>query len=571
MALLPALFLGLFANLFLALPAAQAAEQAADASAAAATDDEAVVTVFDRPIAVFRAPLFGLSPAARASRTQGAIRELLARGGPGVVTAQKEPQGNVVLIDGALALILTQQDVDTVRRETLDAATQASVAALTNAIAETREARDRGKLLRALGFSALATLLFLLAAWGVLRARNALAARTGRLLEHAAERARLDQQPLWEATRAHAFGSWLVRSIAWLLLALLSYQWLVFVLQQFPATRVRGEQMGDFVLALLEDIGAGAVRALPDLIVAGVIFLLARALIVTLRPLFDRVEQGDASTAWLDRDMARPTRRLVSVAIWLFAIVMAYPYLPGSQSEAFKGMSVLVGLMITLGGSSLIGQGFSGLILMYSRVLRPGEFVRIGDQQGTVVELGTFTTRIRTGLGQEVTLPNSSILGQTTINYSRTVRGQGYILDTTLTIGYDTPWREVQAILLEAARRTEGVRADDPAPRVIQTALTDYAVEYRLVCHATPERPQARAEVMHALHANVLDVFNEHGVQIMSPHYEADPEQPKIVGAGHPYAAPARRPATEGAAAEGPAETIPVRPPSTAARPPAAP
>jgi hypothetical protein len=172
MALLPALFLGLFATLFLALPAAQAAEPAAD-TAAGATDDEAVVTVFDRPIAVFRAPLFGLSPAARASRTQGAIRELLARGGPGVVTAQKEPQGNVVLIDGALALVLTPQDVDTVRRETLDAATQASVAALTNAIAETREARDRGKLLRALGFSALATLLFLLATWGVLRARNA--------------------------------------------------------------------------------------------------------------------------------------------------------------------------------------------------------------------------------------------------------------------------------------------------------------------------------------------------------------------------------------------------------------
>jgi small-conductance mechanosensitive channel len=182
-----------------------------------------------------------------------------------------------------------------------------------------------------------------------------------------------------------------------------------------------------------------------------------------------------------------------------------------------------------------------------------------------------FTTRIRTGLGQEVTLPNAVILGQTTINYSRTVRGRGYILDTTVTIGYDVPWREVQAILLEAAQRTEGVRADDPAPRVFQTALTDYAVEYRLVCHATPERPQARAEVMHALHAHVLDVFNEHGVQIMSPHYEADPDQPKIVGPGHPYAAPARRPATEGAAAEGTAETIPVRPPSTAARPPAAP
>ena len=549
----------------MALPAAGAPAQAAAQAASAPAADEAVVTVFERPVAVFRAPFLGVPPAGRAARTQNAIRELLARGGPGVVTVQPEPQGNVVMIDGALALVLIPQDVDAMRRETLEGATQASVAALTRAVAETREARDRGQLLRALGFSALGTVLFLLAIWGVVRARHALSARTGRLLEHAADRARLAQQPLWEATRLHAFGNWLVRAVSWFLLAMLSYQWVVFLLRQFPATRVRGEQLGDFVLGLLQDIGSGAVHALPDLIVAGVIFLLARAFIVTLHPLFDRLEQGQATAAFLDRDLVRPTRRLVSVAVWLLALVMAYPYLPGSQSEAFKGMSVLVGLMITLGGSSLIGQAFSGLILMYSRVLRPGEYVRINDQEGTVVDLGMFTTRLRTGLGQEVTLPNAVILGHTTINYSRTVRGRGYILDTTVTIGYDVPWREVQAILLEAAQRTEGVRRDDPAPRVFQTALSDFYVEYRLVCQATPERPLARAEVMHTLHANVLDVFNEHGVQIMSPHYYADPAEPKLVAPAHPYAAAGRR-----QPAGGGAEGIAVRP-VAAARPPDAP
>lgn len=551
--------------MWMALPAAAAPEQAAAAAASAPAGDEAVVTVFDRPIAVFRASFLGVPPAGRAARTQGAIRELLAQGGPGVVTVQPEPQGNVVMIDGALALILTPQDVDAMRRETLDGATQATVAALTRAVADTREARDRGQLMRALGFFALGTVLYLLAIWGVVRARHALSLRTGRLLEHAADRARLAQQPLWEATRLHAFGNWLVRAASWFLVAILSYQWLVYSLRQFPATRVRGEQLGDFVLDLLEGVGAGAVQALPDLIVAGVIFLLARAFIVTLHPLFDRLEQGQATTSLLDRDLVRPTRRLVSVAVWLFAVVMAYPYLPGSQSEAFKGMSVLVGLMITLGGSSLIGQAFSGLILMYSRVLRPGEYVRISDQEGTVVDLGMFTTRLRTGLGQEVTLPNALILGQTTVNYSRTVRGRGYILDTTVTIGYDVPWREVQAILLEAAQRTEGVRREDPAPRVFQTALSDFYVEYRLVCQATPERPQARAEVMHAMHAHVLDVFNEHGVQIMSPHYYADPPEPKVVAPAHPYAGPGRR-----RPAGGGAEAIPVRPVAQV-RPPEAP
>jgi len=206
---------------------------------------------------------------------------------------------------------------------------------------------------------------------------------------------------------------------------------------------------------------------------------------------------------------------------------MAYPYLPGSDSDAFKGVSVLVGVMITLGGSSLIGQGASGLILMYSRTLRVGEYVRISDQEGTVTEMGAFTTKIRTGLGEEVTVPNAVVLGTTTKNYSRAVKGAGYVLDTVVTIGYDTPWRQVQSLLLAAASRTEGV-LPDPEPRVFQTALSDFYVEYRLVTQAVPELPRPRAEVLSALHANVLDVFNEAGVQIMSPHYLADPAEPKV-------------------------------------------
>ena len=144
------------------------------------------------------------------------------------------------------------------------------------------------------------------------------------------------------------------------------------------------------------------------------------------------------------------------------------------------------------------------------------------------------------------------------------MKGRGYILDTIVTIGYDVPWREVEAILVDAAHRTEGVRTD-PAPRVFQTALSDFYVEYRLVCQATPERPLARAEVLHMLHANVLDVFNEHGVQIMSPHYFADPAGAKVVPANHAYAAPPR-PLPSGAGAE----AVPAHA-AAAARPPTAP
>lgn len=207
---------------------------------------------------------------------------------------------------------------------------------------------------------------------------------------------------------------------------------------------------------------------------------------------------------------------------------MAYPYIPGSSTDAFKGVSVLLGLMISIGASGVVGQAASGLILMYTRSFRTGEYVKIADYEGTVVEMGMFTTRIRTGLGVELEVPNAFALSNVSRNYSRAVKGDGVVLDTTVTIGYDAPWRQVQSMLIEAAHRTPGT-VRDPEPRVFQTALSDFYVEYRLVCQAVPGDPRSRAELLSALHANVQDAFNENGVQIMSPHYLGDPAEPKIV------------------------------------------
>ena len=289
-------------------------------------------------------------------------------------------------------------------------------------------------------------------------------------------------------------------------------------------------------------LGSGVVGAVPDLVIAVAIFLIARTVIAMLRPFFLRVEtHGTRERNWLDADTARPTRRLFNGAVWIFALVMAYPYLPGADSEAFKGMSLLLGVMITIGGSSVFGQAASGLVLMYSRTIRVGEYVRIDQHEGTVTELGMFTTRVRTGLGEELTLPNSLVLGLVTKNYSRAVQGQGFVLDTTLTIGYDTPWRQVEALLVEAARRTPGV-LNDPPPRVFHTALSDFYPEYRLVCQAVPDLPLPRAQVLSTLHANIQDVFNEYGVQIMSPHYLGDPATAKVVQREALYSAPASPP-----------------------------
>lgn len=502
--------------------------------------EEGIVKVYNRPVAVFRAPFLGLSPQERSLRAEEGIRAALARGGPGEVTVQQEPQGRVILIDGALTMILTPQDVDPLRGETLDQATRGTVAALKRAIAETSEARDRGRILRAVGWSLGATVVYVVLWWLVLWVRAGLNHHTSHWVDAAGRHVRLAHAGLWQPARVRRIVQLALRLLSWVLLAAFTYQWLVFVLKRFPFTRAAGEQLGAFVIQIGERIGNGVLGALPDLAVAVVIFALARAATGMLKPAFERAEHGTGGSAWIDRDLARPTRRIVNVGIWLFALVMAYPYLPGSQTEAFKGVSVLVGLMVTLGGSSLFGQAASGMILMYSRTLRLGEYVRVSGTEGTVVAMGTFTTRVRTGMGEEVTLPNSVLMGNTIFNLSRVAQGRGYMVTTGVTIGYDTAWREVEDMLLEAAQRTPGVLAE-PGPRVLQRALSDFYIDYRLVCQATPELPRERAQLQHALHANIVDVFNEHGVQIMSPHYLGDPEQPKVVPPTHAQRAPLAR------------------------------
>jgi small-conductance mechanosensitive channel len=215
--------------------------------------------------------------------------------------------------------------------------------------------------------------------------------------------------------------------------------------------------------------------------------------------------------------------------VWLFALAMAYPYLPGAQTPAFQGLSVFVGLMVSLGASSIVGQAAGGFTLLYSRTMAIGDLVRIGDTEGQVQQIGLFTTRVRTPLGVEVSFPNNVVLGGQLRNFSRHPDGPGMWLETAVTIGYDAPWRQVHRLLLDAAARTDGVQAK-PEPFVIQKELMDFYVAYSLRVYVLDLT--ARMAILSALHAHIQDTFNEAGVQIMSPNYEADPEQPKLVPPG---------------------------------------
>jgi small-conductance mechanosensitive channel len=207
-------------------------------------------------------------------------------------------------------------------------------------------------------------------------------------------------------------------------------------------------------------------------------------------------------------------------------VVVAYPFIPGSDSLAFKGVTVFVGILLSLGSSSFIANLLAGLSMTYRGAFRVGDRIRVGETEGTVEELKVMITRVRTPKNEIVVIPNSNIMNTDVINYSQLAKTEGLLLHSKVGIGYDAPWRQVEAMLIEAAGRTTGVDKERE-PFVLQTSLSDFAVQYQInaYCKEVRNLPHIYSE----LHANIQDVFNENGVQIMSPAYVADPETPKLV------------------------------------------
>jgi len=514
-----------------AAPAAPASPAPAPARAEApAVLQSAPVVIANRTVIHLRGPIAGYSAKERARNATERIEAALDADPRAEVSYGEQEDGVHVRLGGRLAFIITRIDVDEHFGVTPMLMARETAKRLEQAIAERREQGSPRYLALAAAAALAATLVYAALVWLLVRASRWIGDQMSKAADEKARRLHVGNVRQL-VRRLVMFAAWLVGAGA-------TVVWIAFVLERFPYTRRWGEDLTHNLLHIVADVVLSIARALPGLVFVAIILVLARAVIGMARVFFLRVEYERIEVPWLDADTVRPTRRIFNFIVWVFALAMAYPYLPGAQTDAFKGLSVLLGLMLSLGGASVIGQAFSGLILMYSRVFRDGDFVRINDLEGTVTHLGMFATRIRTGLGEEVTLSNASIMGAVTKNYSRAVDGTGYVLDTVVSIGYATPWRQVEAMLLEAARRTEGI-AQKPAPFVRQTALSDYYVEYRLVAYSPLEQPVPRVEALSRLHGNIQDVFNEYGVQIMSPHYMLDPKAPQVVPKDRWYAAPA--------------------------------
>ncbi len=406
------------------------------------------------------------------------------------------------------------------------------------AIANYREARSRSALQRDV-INVLAATIVLV---GAIVAIVWLSRRADRLLTrrlrssiHSVEVQSLElmrAERIWAAARGVALA---LRTLVVVAAALM---YVGFVLAQFPGTRGLSQNMVGFALRPLNVIVTGIVAQIPSLIFLTVLFFVVRMILRVTRVFFDAVGRGTVTLANFDADWAEPTYKIVRVVIVAFGLIVAYPYIPGSESAAFKGISLFMGVVFSLGSSTAIANIVAGYLMTYRRAFKVGDRVKIGTSVGDVIETRLQVTHLRSPKNEELIIPNSQILTGEVLNYSSLARSDGLILHTEVGIGYETPWRQVEAMLLMAAERTSGVTMEFP-PFILETRLADFAVIYELNVHC--RNAHRMMEIYAELHRNILDVFNEYGVQIMTPAYIADTPEPKLVAPKDWYIAPARR------------------------------
>jgi small-conductance mechanosensitive channel len=504
-----------------------------------AGDEPATLRILNRDVVVLRARVAGLTPQQRVERAVRRVRELPATTIDQPLAAVPTTIGDikgVTLVVGDHALFsLVDGDVDAEARQPLSALIKQTLARLEDVRTAWHDLHDGPRLLSGALRTVVATLVLGLLIWFLYRASRSTVGWMERKRDVLA--ARFPYVDWREFLARLALGS--MQLLRWLVLAGLAFAWLYFVLAGFDLTSPLAVGLKEWLVERMEWVAEGLLQAVPGLATVAIVLVLTRVASDLIRYFFQAVQQGRIRLRLFHPETVPATRRIFTLLIWGLGIAIAYPYVPGSNTEAFKGISVLLGVMVTLGSAGLLTQAMSGLVIVYSRSLRKGDFVDINGVQGVVTEVATLATKVVNVNNEEVTVPNSVVVSSPIRNYSKLGGTEGTLVTTKVTIGYDTPWRQVQGLLISAARKTDGVRKT-PAPYVYQRALSDFYVEYELF--ASIDHPWDRIPFLSRLHANILDEFNQHGVQIMSPHYLGQPPKPVVVPEGRWHAEPAQRP-----------------------------
>jgi small-conductance mechanosensitive channel len=342
---------------------------------------------------------------------------------------------------------------------------------------------------------------------------------------------RIQTLELLSADRLTDFLIGAARFLRLVLVVLLLYLYLPLVLSFFPWTQHLADGLLGYVTTPLLSVGTVFLDYVPNVFFIAVIVFVTRYVLKAVHLVFRGIERGTLTFGGFERDWAEPTYKIVRFLIIAFSVVVLFPYLPGAKSDAFKGVTLFLGVLFSLGSSSAISNIVAGVVLTYTRAFNVGDRVQLGETMGDVVAKTLLVTRVRTIKNVDITIPNAMVLGAHVMNYTAMAKTDGLILHTSVTIGYDAPWKRVHELLVAAARATPGILAS-PEPFVLQTGLGDFYVSYEL--NAYTDQPAVMARTYSLLHANIQDTFNEGGVEIMSPHYaNLRDGNPTTIPAGH--------------------------------------
>jgi len=425
-------------------------------------------------------------------------------------------EGITAIISGSVLLMaVTEEDAETTGTPR-DQLAARDAAAIQTAIDGYRVHHTWRSFLRAFGIALLVWAAFAVGVWTLWKAIRWLNRRLAAWVSRQVSKsdARGSRLVIWE--RGANLAMFFLKSTVFIWLLFVASFVVSYTFTLFPLTAGISTTLLDYLRDAFANAGTAVFRYLPYGGFVVIVCLIAYYLLKLLKFLAQAVECGDIVAKAIQPEMAKPTYQIARLAIIVFALVVAFPYLPGGKSEAFKGVSIFIGVLLSLGSSSAVSNVLAGLVLTYMRAFHVGDRVKIADTIGDVLEKSLLVTRVRTIKNVEVVIPNSAILNSQVLNFSSMARSEGLILNTSVTIGYNAPWRAVHDSLIGAALKTPGI-LPNPAPFILQTSLNDYHVSYEL--NAYTDQPNDFQNIYSHLHEAIQDAFNQAGIEIMSPTY----------------------------------------------------
>jgi len=498
-------------------PKAARPESARPEVRAPAKPSQAPIVVDGRTLFYVQEREFSFSPADRAAAIDARIERLCrdASRDPASIETEESDESTDIVAGDVIVMSVTNRDAAAAGRTRQELAADYA-ARIRSTVTELRKRFGWRSLLLASLYTLIATVALLVVLRLLGRLYPKIYARFRDWQESRLRAVRIQNFELLSAAQLIAFLLAAARFMRVGLVFVLLYLYLSLVFSFFPWTQGYAAALLGYVLSAVRIVVHEVTGYLPNLFFAIVIIGVAFYISRFFKLIFHQIGEKNIVIAGFFPEWAEPTYKIVRFLIIALTLVVVFPYLPGSSSPAFRGVSLFLGVLFSLGSTSAVANIVAGVILTFMNAFSVGDRVKIADTVGDIIEKNLLVTRIRTIKNVEITIANSMVLASHIFNYSKSVGQRALVLHTGVTIGYDVPWRQVHQLLISAAKETKNI-LPDPPPFVLQTALNDFYVSYELNAHTY--HPAAMAVTYSELHQNIQDKFNEAGVEIMSPHY----------------------------------------------------